>query len=24
MQDEELVDYDPQTELFHMEELILW
>jgi len=24
MQDEELVDYNPHTELFHMEELILW
>ena len=23
MQDEELVDYNPHTELFHMEELIL-
>jgi len=24
MQDEEVVDYNPQTELFHMEERILW
>ena len=24
MQDEEQVDYNPHTELFHMEELILW